>query len=133
MGIPATAVCGFRSKAESFCIEEVRILSDSAVFTSDCGDLDVCGNAVDALESISLEDSVIYTCGPVPMMREAARIAARKGIRCQASLEERMGCGTGICLVCACRINTSSGDYEYKRCCKDGPVFDAKEVAWESM
>lgn len=133
MGIPATAVCGFRSKAESFCVDEIRMLTDQVVFASDCGDLDVCGNAVDALESIPLEDSVIFTCGPVPMMREAARIAALKGISCQASLEERMGCGTGVCLVCACKIKTTDSDFEYKRCCKDGPVFDAKEVAWESM
>lgn len=132
-GIPTTAVCGFRSKEESFCIDEVRMLSDQVVFASDCGDLDVCGNAVDALENVSLDDSEIFTCGPVPMMREAARVAEKKGIRCQASLEERMGCGTGICLVCACRVHTPSGDFEYKRCCKDGPVFDAKEVAWESM
>ncbi len=131
-GIKTTAVCGFRSKADSFCLDEIASLSNKIVFASDCGDMDVCGNAIDALNNVDLTNATIYTCGPAPMMQNAARIALENGIECQVSLEERMGCGTGVCLVCACKIKTTADDYEYKRCCKDGPVFNAKEVVWES-
>lgn len=132
-GIKTTSVCGFRSKADSFCLDEISALSDKAVFASDCGDMDVCGNAIDALENVDLQNATLFTCGPVPMMQSASQAAMANGIECQVSLEERMGCGTGVCLVCACKIKAAGNDFEYKRCCKDGPVFNAKEVVWESI
>lgn len=143
LGIETISVCGFRSKEDSFLLDEIKSLSDNFIFSSDCGDMDFCGNAVDALNTIDLKDSTIFTCGPAPMLRGVSRIAIDKDIPCQVSLEERMGCGTGICLVCACKIKASgenadcsfsdtvSNDFDYRRCCKDGPVFDAKEVIWD--
>jgi dihydroorotate dehydrogenase electron transfer subunit len=138
-------VCGFRSKDDSFCLDKLEALSDEVIFASECGDLHVCGNAVDALKTISLDGCKIFTCGPTPMMKYVSELAQTKNVPCQVSLEERMGCGTGICLVCACKIKAeaendtddsnkitvSENDFEYKRCCKDGPVFDSKEVVWE--
>ena len=50
------------------------------------------------------------------------------GIPCQVSMEERMGCGIGACLVCACDM----ADGSRKHVCKDGPVFDSKEVDWNA-
>ena len=142
LGMKTTTVCGFRSKEDSFCIDEITAFSDHMVFASDCGDMEVCGTAIDALQKVDLTNTTVFACGPVPMMREAGRIAFERGVECQVSLEERMGCGTGICLVCACKIKaeesrngneSSANGYEYKRCCKDGPGFNAKEVAWESI
>lgn len=143
LGIETLSVCGFRSKEDSFLLDEIKTLSDKALFSSDCGDLDFCGTAAGALNTIDLKEATIFTCGPLPMIKEVSRIAIEKGVPCQISLEERMGCGTGICLVCACKIKSgkadkersfsdiNSNDFDYKRCCKDGPVFDAKEVLWE--
>lgn len=67
-----------------------------------------------------------YTCGPTPMMAGVARLAAGRGLACQASLERMMGCGFGACACC--NVALVSGGYAL--CCQDGPVFDAKEVAW---
>ena len=50
------------------------------------------------------------------------------GVPCQLSLEERMGCGIGACLGCNVKIMQPDGGWHYARVCKDGPVFDAKEV-----
>ena len=47
---------------------------------------------------------VIYACGPTPMLKAVAGVAKEYGVRCQVSLEGRMGCGIGACLVCACKI-----------------------------
>ena len=55
-----------------------------------------------------------------------AALAERYGVPCQVSLEERMGCGVGACLVCACK----TADGRMKHVCKDGPVFDSREVDW---
>ena len=73
----------------------------------------------------------IFTCGPWGMMREVARHAAEHDVRCQVMLEERMGCGIGVCMSCTCGIKSDDGTVERKRICVDGPVFDATEVMWD--
>lgn len=99
------------------------------------------------------ENIVIYTCGPEAMLGKMAEIAKEKNIDCLVSMERRMACGIGVCQSCAveCRVGdsdpvrsesvegvnracegTSNGASEtvYKLCCKDGPVFDSKEVVF---
>ena len=69
---------------------------------------------------------VVMACGPKGMLKAVAKACAAHGVECQVSLEERMGCGVGACLVCACDM----ADGSRKHVCKDGPVFNAKEVDW---
>ena len=71
---------------------------------------------------------LIMACGPTPMLRAVQKIANDLDIPCQLSLEERMGCGIGACLGCNVKVNLPDGSWTYKRVCKDGPVFDSKEV-----
>ena len=67
--------------------------------------------------------SMIYTCGPTPMMKAVARSAAERGLRCEVSLENMMACGVGACLCCV--TDTDEGH----RCvCKEGPVFDISNL-----
>lgn len=68
----------------------------------------------------------IIACGPPPMARAIAKIAAEKSVKCTVIMESRMGCAVGVCQTCV--IKTTGG---YKRVCIDGPVFDAKEIVWE--
>ena len=71
----------------------------------------------------------IFACGPMPMLRAVKELAIEKNIPCQVSLEEKMGCGIGVCLGCAVKTAESSSDSpEYKHVCKAGPVFEAGEV-----
>lgn len=76
--------------------------------------------------------TAILTCGPISMMQRIAAEAAARGLACQVSLEERMACGVGLCLVCACktRDETAADGWHYERCCKEGPVFGAESVVW---
>jgi dihydroorotate dehydrogenase electron transfer subunit len=74
----------------------------------------------------------IYACGPEPMLRVINDMASSRGIAGQVSLEERMGCGVGACLSCACKIKNISGSgFTYKHACSDGPVFNIGEVWYE--
>ena len=57
-------------------------------------------------------------------------VAKQAGVPCQVSMEERMGCGIGACLVCACALKAKDGETRYGHVCKDGPVFNAEEVEW---
>lgn len=71
---------------------------------------------------------MIYTCGPTAMMQTVAEKGKENGVPTQVSLEEKMGCGMGICVGCVVAIKTKVDDFEYKRVCHDGPVFNGEEV-----
>jgi len=77
------------------------------------------------------ESTIIYGCGPEAMLARLAEIANKKYIDCQISMERHMACGTGLCQSCAveCRIG-GSNETIYRLCCKDGPVFNSREVAF---
>jgi dihydroorotate dehydrogenase electron transfer subunit len=68
----------------------------------------------------------IYTCGPKPMMMSVARYAKQQNIECEASLENMMACGLGACLCCV--EKTVEGNLCV---CKDGPVFNIKQLLWQ--
>lgn len=71
----------------------------------------------------------VFACGPTPMLKAVAALAAEYDLPCQVSLEEFMACGVGGCAGCAVKINTPDGE-AMKRVCVDGPVFDASSIVW---
>ncbi|MDH5621853.1 MAG: dihydroorotate dehydrogenase electron transfer subunit [Gammaproteobacteria bacterium] len=84
------------------------------------------------LSSLSTEERAkteVFACGPTPMLKAVAALAAKYDLPCQVSLEEFMACAVGGCAGCAVKINTPDGP-AMKRVCVDGPVFNAAEVAW---
>ena len=78
------------------------------------------------------EAVTIYACGPTPMMRAVADLAARFARPCIVSLEQVMGCGMGGCYSCVVRVRQSDRP-RFVRSCIDGPVFDASAVVWEEL
>ena len=76
--------------------------------------------------------TMIYACGPTPMIRSLARIIGNTSIRCEVSLEERMACGIGACLGCAVAVRNEKGESVYRRVCHEGPVFNIRELLWKS-
>lgn len=70
----------------------------------------------------------VVCCGPEPMMAATARLAHEQGVPCEVSLETPMACGLGICFSCVARIRDGSGQWDYRRVCVEGPVFDARDV-----
>ena len=76
------------------------------------------------------EEATIYACGPTPMLRAIKAYAQENNIEAYISLEEKMACGIGACLACVCKsteLDEHSKVYN-KRVCKEGPVFNAREV-----
>lgn len=71
----------------------------------------------------------IFSCGPTPMLKAVAALAAKHGVPCQVSLEEFMACAVGGCAGCTVEVTTPDGP-AMKRVCVDGPVFDAETVVW---
>lgn len=136
-GLEGMAVCGYRSREESILTEEYSALACQALFASDLGDMEIAGHAGNALECLlsslpQAAGTAILTCGPKIMMQAVAGIAASHGLPCQVSLEERMACGIGVCLVCACAVKAGGNgeSFTHQRCCVEGPVFPAEVVKW---
>jgi len=74
--------------------------------------------------------AIFYVCGPDPMMKKTAEIAASHRIPARISLESMMGCGFGACWGCVKRIRRDDGG-QWRKICEDGPVFWAEEIIWE--
>lgn len=130
---PRVAVLGFRTKDKAFPAVTSRFeehCEQTFICTND-GTLGRHGFVDDQVRDILAKDknfTAVLACGPRPMLKSVAKAAAEFGIPCQVSMEERMGCGVGACLVCA----TPMKDGTMKHVCKDGPVFNAEEVDWDA-
>lgn len=72
---------------------------------------------------------VILACGPREMLKEIAAAAAERDIRTQVALENHMACGFGVCWGCVVALHEGDGT-AYRRVCREGPVFDARDVVW---
>jgi dihydroorotate dehydrogenase electron transfer subunit len=118
---------GFRNK-EAVCLLDELQKSDSLTIATDDGSVGMKGNAVQAYFAATEtpKPDCIIACGPPIMLKVLKQklVEAGDDTPCFVSLEERMGCGIGACLVCVC----GKTDGTNARVCKDGPVFDINEV-----
>ena len=90
---------------------------------------DLAERWLEAQDDATRAATKIFTCGPTPMLKAVAELAARYDVACEVSLEEYMACAVGGCAGCAVLVNTPDGQ-AMKRVCVDGPVFDAATLAW---
>ena len=121
------AVLGFRSNP--FLVNEFARVCDRVYVTTDDGSEGFKGNVVQLMEKENLTADMIYSCGLKIMLKFLSEYAMKNNIPCQVSMEERMACGIGACVGCVVEIKEGDGT-TYKKVCKDGPVFDCKEVVW---
>lgn len=123
-------IIGAKTASQVLCEREFKKTGSFVMISTEDGSKGHKGYATDILKhllkTIGCQSSGIYACGPHPMLKAVAHIAHLTGIPCQVSLEERMACGVGACLGCPVKIKGQ----EYKMVCKDGPVFNAEEIAW---
>ena len=120
-------VAGYRD--ELFLTDELESNGKLYIATED-GSVGTKGNVLDAVKQEKVEADVIFACGPTPMLRAIKAYALENDIPCYVSLEEKMACGIGACLACVCK-STGIDDHSQvknKRVCKEGPVFNVKEV-----
>lgn len=120
-----TVFLGFRSKENVFLAKSFEAIGCEVRYFTDDGSFGEKGFAVNGMLD-ALKDETILSCGPAPMYRALLK-GLPEGNPCYISLEERMGCGIGACLTCACHIKTADG-VKALRVCADGPVFPAREV-----
>ena len=83
------------------------------------------------LATNAMQPAEFYACGPYGMLRAVAERAARAGARAWVSLDKHMVCGVGACLACVQRLRRPNGTTWIARVCRDGPVFEGRDVVWE--
>lgn len=127
----ATAVLGFRESGMAILASEFEEACEKVYLTTDDGSLGIHGLVTKPLEELLKNGGygAVLSCGPTAMQIAVAKLCEKYGVPCQASLEGRMGCGVGACLVCACATKKDGRD-QMSRVCRDGPVFNAAELAW---
>ena len=129
---PHAAVLGFRTKDKAFpaVVGRFEETCEKTYLCTDDGTLGRHGFVDGQVREILEKDNAfteVLACGPKPMLKSVAAVAAQFGVPCQVSMEERMACGVGACLGCALQMKDGS----MKHVCKDGPVFNAEEVDWD--
>lgn len=118
---------GVRTAALAAGVEDFRAAGVDVQLASDDGSLGTRGFVTDLLLSHG-PTGPLAGCGPEPMLHRLAAIAEQWSVPCQVSLETPMACGVGACFSCVTKVKTTNGDWDYRRVCVDGPVFDAAQL-----
>ena len=121
-GKEVTVVLGFNTESEIFYAEKFEEAGAKVIITTADGSVGIKGFVTNAIAESGVKADYFYSCGPLPMLKALCQSLEIDG---EVSLEERMGCGFGICMGCS--IQTTKGA---KRVCKEGPVFKKEEVIW---
>jgi len=129
-GVKVTSVIGFGTASQVFLEQELAQYGKVHVATID-GSKGVQGMVTDILNDqygLALSDwDVLYSCGPLPMLKALQVKFQETDKEAYLSLEQRMGCGVGACLACVCTAAEGS-EKSYYKICSDGPVFPLREV-----
>lgn len=133
MGIVPEVYAGFASAGQVVAVDAWRRLGVAPLVSTDDGSLGQRGFVTQLLAGRLAEGGLdrIYACGPYPMLRAVARLAAEYGVACQVAMEEWMACGVGVCLSCVIKVADEGAPAgRWMRVCREGPVFDAAKVVW---
>jgi dihydroorotate dehydrogenase electron transfer subunit len=154
-----TAFLGGRSKADLLCVADFRRAGAKVHLATEDGSAGHKGLVTDLLEqflrtshpaartapqahdtgkpgssaphtSHLTPHTVLYACGPHPMLAALAPIAEKYDLPYRASLEANMACGFGACMGCVVPTRGGEGHRTYRLVCKDGPVFDGRDILW---
>jgi len=127
---------GGRTREDILCVTEFDRLGVETYVSTDDGSLGEQGFVTQALERRLAQGpgALVYACGPMPMLDAVQKICRAKDVELQVSLEALMACGVGACLGCVVMGEGHSEETPRYLCsCKEGPVFDARELAWQRL
>ncbi|MBI5327931.1 MAG: dihydroorotate dehydrogenase electron transfer subunit [Deltaproteobacteria bacterium] len=151
-GISLKLLFGGRGKDDLPGLEDFKKLGIEIKISTQDGSAGEKGLVTELLKSEirNPKSEIIYACGAKAMLKAVAKMAEDANTPCYVSLDNAMACGIGACLGCAVKIGSGKWEVEsgeskptshllpptsqiYKMVCKDGPVFNAREIAWEEI
>lgn len=126
-------IVGAATGERLFNVIDAKRMSASATFTTDDGSVGTEGIVTDVLADVARDarTTVVYACGPMPMLRAVALTCLELDLPCQTAVEEHMACGVGVCWTCVVPMRAKNGEIRMRRSCIDGPVFNGAKIAWE--
>ncbi len=131
---------GGRTGADVLCLEDFARLGWDVKIATEDGSLGDTGRVTTVLDrwleerDAALPAPEFYACGPDGLLRALAQRAAARGLTAWLSMDRHMGCGAGVCLACVTRVRrpaVDGGEETWARVCKEGPVFESREIVWE--
>ncbi|NQT93504.1 MAG: dihydroorotate dehydrogenase electron transfer subunit [Lentisphaerae bacterium] len=126
---------GGATAEDVLCVEEFEALGWDVRVSTEDGSAGSHGLVTGILDEwLESRDETVapefYSCGPDGMLKEVGARAMDRDLRAWLSLDTHMGCGVGACLACVQRIR-KNGQEQWGRVCKDGPVFESREIVWK--
>jgi dihydroorotate dehydrogenase electron transfer subunit len=113
-------------------MEGKRSVNVLKIYTED-GSMGERGRVTEPIPALIADGlvDVIYSCGPMPMLRAISELVLGSDVVHQCAVEESMACGVGICMTCVLPVSDSEGNVSMMRSCIDGPVMDGSKVVWD--
>ncbi|MEN8254040.1 MAG: dihydroorotate dehydrogenase electron transfer subunit [Verrucomicrobiota bacterium] len=134
LGTKGVAFFGGRTAQDILCVEEFKKLGWDVRPTTDDGSLGTKGLVTAAFDPWMTEQDAesleLFVCGPNGMLKAMGDRAIEHNFTAWLSMDKNMACGVGACLTCVIKRRTEDG-WEWARCCKDGPIFESREILWE--
>lgn len=137
--VKGIAFFGGRTGADILCVKEFEALGWKVIVTTEDGSMGIKGRVTDALDQWMSADGKgkspeLFVCGPSGMLKAVAARALEQKWLAWVSVDNNMGCGVGACLTCVLKVHGGSeADWTWARACREGPVFNATEIVWESI
>ncbi|GAB77685.1 dihydroorotate dehydrogenase electron transfer subunit [Austwickia chelonae] len=134
-GCEVAMVLGAADEERLYGVGSAAECADPVLVTTDDGSAGVRGWVSDVLPGL-IDDvgaTVVYACGPMPMLQAVTRIADAHGATAQVTVEESMACGIGVCMTCVMPVRDTDGRTRMVRSCTEGPTFRGDLVRWESF
>jgi len=126
---------GARTKDDLVGVQEFKPLVRATLLATENGSAGYRGFVTRPLEQHLTQHAkqrfLLLACGPWPMLHATVELARRFRHPCLVSMENRMGCGLGVCLGCSIRVQ-GEGHEAYQRVCTEGPVFWADKIVWQT-
>lgn len=131
-GCRVDAVIGASTATKVFAPLDGKRTVNSVTVTTEDGSAGVQGRVTDVLEELIERQKIdlIYSCGPMAMLKAVDEIARVSDLSHVVSVEEAMACGIGICMTCVLPIKDATGKIKMTRTCLEGPVIDSERVVW---
>ncbi|XZE21567.1 dihydroorotate dehydrogenase electron transfer subunit [Pirellulaceae bacterium SH449] len=130
-----TLCYGARTKDLLAGLDRFEKVCSNVIIATEDGSAGIQGRVTTPLEEIlQTENSKscrVACCGPEPMMHAVSNLAKTYNVPCEVSLETPMACGIGICFTCVAKVHQPDGEWDYKRTCVEGPIFDANSICWD--
>jgi len=122
----------YGAKNKNLLLFDILPSGTKFIFSTDDGSYGYKGTIFSCVKNLIKKEKpdIIYCSGPENLLKKISNLSKKEKIPCFLSIENFMGCGMGICYGCVIKVKSENG-WEYKRVCKDGPIFKGEEVIWE--